>query len=164
MSVVSVEPDCSLCVDRVDFHKSPSGIDCTFVKFGNTGLKLYKREYLRDRSYTNQHALSIMGVAPKVGHKTEVTVKTGREDSTYYAFETDIVNDVYDCHHYTDLIENDSYTAAKKYEGRFRDAARALTVELKDTITWNDNHAGNIGFDDAGNPMIIDCADNLFCV
>ena len=160
MSVVTIDRDFNICADSDGFEKSPSGINCTFLKIGNTGLKCYKSEKLRDRSYANQHALSLLSVAPKVGLKTTVMINRGGEDCTYYAHETECA-EVHDKARYLELVNND-YAAGMAYRNRFEDAASNLKTKLEGIITWFDNHGGNVGFDSDGNAMIIDCADDLF--
>ena len=165
MPTVTIDKSCDICIDSDGFQQSPSGIHCTFIKFGSTGLKCYSEKWLRDRSYQNQLVLSDLGIAPKVGFMTEVTIKGRGNDHTYYAFETEVIDDVYRPEVYKALHESYDYddnVEAREYISRFADAAEELANDYADTINWFDNHAGNIGFNSNGDPVIIDCADNLF--
>ena len=163
MSIVTIDANCDLRADSAAFLKSPSGINCTFIKFGKTGLKCYKSERLCNRSYANQLAIADVGLAPKVGFKTTVTINMGGVDCTYYAHETDIVEDIFDRAYYKGLRENGEHDKAFTYYDRFRDAANELSYDLRGHgVTWLDNHPGNVGFDCNGNAVIIDCADDLF--
>lgn len=162
MSVVTINADCEICVDSDDFTESPSGVNCTFIKFGTTGLKCYKEKWLRDRSYSNQLALSELSLAPAVGMKTDVTVNEGGEDCTYYAHETEVLTDIADKTVFDGLIEDVGYDEAWEYLDRFNEASHNIKSKLPDYVVWRDSHAYNVGFGDSGNPMIIDCADDLF--
>ena len=167
MANVTIEPDFSLSIENDDFRQSPNGIACTFLQIGNTGLKLYRSKRSRDLSYSNQLKLSEWGVAPTVGMKTEVMVKSAMGDRTYYAFETEIV-ECADRRHHNGLCNDTSpegYATSQAYIKPFRNALCELRAALEgcpEYVNWIDDHTFNVGITSDGRPVLIDCADNLF--
>ena len=161
MTNVTINENCDICVDSSGFQESPSGVNCTFIRFGTTGLKCYRTKRLRDRSYANQLYLSELGFAPTVGMKTVVTVNEDGVDCTYYAHETQVLTDVLDRKVYDNYRDNCEWDKADEFTERFDHAAWVLSGDLPDNVIWNDSHCFNVGFDDSGQPMIIDCADDL---
>lgn len=115
---------------------SPSGIDCTFIAFGDAGMKCYTSKAHRDVYFLRQQWLAENGFAPKCWFKFDFE---GPDGYTIYAYYTEIV----ECKDATDRTPGSGWT------GRFYDAAIAVQTDLleKHNIHWYDTHAYNTGYD-----------------
>ncbi len=151
----------TLNTTRENYDSSPNGLQCTFLKIGSTGIKVYTSAMERDFAYANQLRLHNMGLAPLVGYKCDV--KIGGDNNynarTGYAFETGIA-EVFDKKYWKGLDDDDAAIYRNRFEIGCRDLADKLASE---GITWLDDHCGNVGFDpDTGESVLIDCADDIF--
>ncbi len=164
-----------LVMTKESFKGSPNGATCCMVKMCGRGVKVFEDRADRDLAYNNQNRLACIGLAPETYFLGEIEVTDGDGDThfTGYVYETELA-DVLDLslrpkstdYNRVDSDEDAEYNekwdlwadARKPFEA----ACDGLKEELESIgVTWEDAHAGNIGFID-GHAVLIDCGDNLF--
>jgi hypothetical protein len=146
------KPACSKDIIHVSMkekYSSPGGGDCFYIKLGDSGIKCFTCEDVRDRAVSNQQRLG--KYAPEV-ITTDVTVMVGSR--IYWAYETEHVEALAD-------YDNEYDDATWK---RFNEAGIALAAKLlkEENVVWIDCHTGNVGFNSFGDPVVIDCADKMY--
>jgi len=130
-------------IAKADCDKSPGGVDCNYIRLGNSGLKVYRRAETRDRAARNQRRLA--AYAPRVIADDVTVIIAGR---SYPAYETEHAQ------------------TPKRGTAEWRQAyydAEVLCSELEEIydLVWRDSHGGNVGYLN-GRCVIIDTADRLF--
>jgi len=116
-----------MIVTNETLQSSPSGIDCIFVKIGDSGMKIYLDDGTRDLQFDLQTRFHKHGLAPNCWFSFDFK---GPNGSMLYAY-------------YSELAE----TRDTLGYDMCNDISCELYTEIKDQfgVEWSDDHAGNVG-------------------
>ena len=106
---------------------SPSGCDCTFVKIGNSGMKIYREQKHRDRQFDLQGKFHKHGLAPQCWFSFDFKGPNGQ---TLYAYYSEVA----------ETQDTLGYDRCRDLIARLRDR-----VENEFGVKWGDHHADNVG-------------------
>jgi hypothetical protein len=128
-------------VTNQQLFNSPAGNDCTFVKMGGAGLKVYEDRDDRDDQYELQRFFHEVGLAPKCWFAFDFVGPNGEDMFAYYSDVVTVTGDA-DCGSWVD----------------FEDACDSLKekLECEYGTYWSDNHSGNVGRDATGKFVMLD--------
>jgi len=130
-------------VTNKQLGESPAGCDCTFVKMGGAGLKVYEGEEgreERDEQFRLQQLFHKIGLAPEAWFCFDFTGPNGEDMFAYYSEIVQNTND-----------ENANWIDYDRAANKLR-----RTLECEHGIIWTDNHSGNVGRRTDGTFVIID--------
>jgi len=137
------------------------GVAAKFTRIDDKwGIKLYRNEYMRDKTYRFQDLAHSIGCAPSLGDKFKVVLPDDRE---YHGYITECISETFLKRHLNELgLESKSDLSSDEYynildEMEDDEEFKILCEEINSIgISTNDMHASNVGYLPNGKLVAID--------